>query len=178
MIKNDDDLREFYRGVDSPSDRLLTEWTDRLNAGEEGTTAEGLSRAIILDFILRALLNRPQSKVTVTWLAGALQRILNYEDPRLALRLSKRPRHRPAGARAAKAIDVAWWVKLTIERGYPEAEAQWLAADTFSCDIRDIARLRGEGQEWADGMSRDADAESYFRKKERALPPIRGRSDD
>ena len=143
MIKNDDERREFFRGVSVAPDTLLEQWTARLYAGETGPSAEGIARRIVHDFIMRVWLDKPQSKVALAWLAEVFEQI--YDDraePSTALLLPKRPANRPKGSAIAKAMDVAWWVNLAMERGYNEAEANKLAAERFACDVRHVRRMR------------------------------------
>lgn len=171
MIRNKDELREFYQGIDGIPDALLEQWTTRLAGGETGSEAEGLSRAILRDFIRRAWLGQEQSPVTLEWLADALDRILNYEDAQIALVLPKRPKHRPGGLGARKAVDVACWVALTIDRGYSRGEAEELAATTFQCAERSIRRMRAEAAGWPETMNPTMDWEEHYRCLSRPLPP-------
>lgn len=170
MIKTEADRRIFFEGIKFAPDHLLEQWTARLRAGEKNPTAEGLSRAIIRDFIVRALLDKPQSKITLRWLADCLDKILDFEDPRTALTLQKRAKHRPGGIGVEKAIDIACWVKLAMERGHDKTKASKLAADVFSCDVRYVWRLRKKGQGWAEAMNPSADWDEYFQHKRRPLP--------
>jgi hypothetical protein len=176
MIKNDDDLREFLRGTLCADDVLLEEWTRLLKAGAVGAGAEGISRRIVDDFIKRVLLDEPQSKLTLVWLAETLDQVFHDGvDPKEAFRLPKRSTHRPKGTAVQKAIDVARWVKLAMDRGHPEPRANQLAADRFSCSARHVRRLRDDAAGWVDNMNPDFNWEEYFRLKGRPLPGAPGR---
>ena len=174
MIKNHDERRGFFEGIELAPDTLLQQWTDRLNAGEAGPGAEGLSRYIVHDFVMRVWLNHPQSNVTLEWLAEALEQIFDAgADPQTILRLPKRPANRPNGVAAEKAILVACWIKLALDRGYTEPEAQQLAAERFACVKRHVQRLQVAGEGWVSSMNPDVDWEDYFLALHRPLPPRR-----
>src|SRR5262249_47141015 len=138
--------------------------------GELGREAEQLSRAILSDFSLRASFNIAQSPSTLSWLADAVDKILEFEDPRAALALPKRPKHRPRGVGIARAFDVACWVKLAIKRGYPQAEAHNLAATLFAYDVRSVRRIGRVAAQWVTGMNPNTDWDKYFKSRGRPLP--------
>ena len=94
MANDTEDSDSDYFQLLSDSD--LEMWTNRLLAGETGEDAEAMSRAIIIDFTLRAALSRPQSDFTIQWLAHGLDQMLDYADPYAALTLARRAPHRPA----------------------------------------------------------------------------------
>lgn len=152
------------------SDDALTEWTARLSSDEAGSECEQLSRAILVDFVLRAAFNREQSQVTIQWLASVFDKILDYDDPRTALRLPKRDNHRPAGAGEEKGSDVAIWISEAMLRGYTEPEAKKLAAATFYLDERSVRRCWTEYSSWVAGKESGADWDEYFRLFRRPLP--------
>jgi hypothetical protein len=165
-----DELSEYFRGRSVIPEESLAEWIRRLTAGESGPKAEALSVIIIRDFISRVSLDKPQSKITLEWLADALEKILDFEDARTAMTLPKRGKHRPAGVGILKAADVVRWIALTMERGYSEKEAADLAVNCFNCDESYVRRMRVQASGWAQGMSRDADWEGRFRDKGKPLP--------
>lgn len=162
-----------HRFVDALSESLLEDWTIRLKSGERGREAQQLARRIIVDFILRASFNMPQSPSTLGWLADALDEILDFRDPREALALPKRPKHRPAGEGINRAVDVACWVQLALGRGYSDSEAHVLAAQLFACDPRSVLRMRELAADWVTGMNATADWDEYFVLIRRPLPNSR-----
>jgi len=171
MIRNKEELRDLYRGITHLPDYMLLEWTNRLASG----VAKGdelLSTHILNDFILRVVMEQPQSQVTLQWLADALNKIMGSEDPRSVLRLPKRPRNRPPGESVGKWIRVVFWIKLAVDRGYSDREANEKAADLFGCDVTSIRRMRKACSEWAASMNPDPEYwEEQFARLQRPLPP-------
>lgn len=171
MIENSGERKSFFDGISFIPDSLLIEWTARLASGERGKQAEGWSRAIIRDFILRASLSKPQSQVTLDWLADALAKILNFEDARSVLALPTRPKSRPPGERFEYGLDAALWVKLAMDRNYSEPVAIRLAAKQFACDTKTIGRWRKASAAWVQAMNPATDWVAYFGWRGRPLPP-------
>ena len=155
---------------DPVPEHLLHEWTTRLLSGEQGHAAHGIARAIIIDFCTRARLNRPQSTITLNWLADVLDHILDEGKPDARKAFSLMPRREGGNEKTGEAIDIACWVRLTIRRGYSEANAKKLAAAIFCKDEKHIARQVRRAIEWADGMNPKVDWEEYFKYKRRPLP--------
>ncbi len=167
-------LVDFLKDCEFVPDTLIELWTCRLRNGEVGPKAEGFARAILVDFSLRAMCGRPQSEVTIRWLADCFDRLTEYEDPYAVLALARRPPHRPVGHGVKRAIDVAHWVALAIQRGYTVADAAARAADLFACDVRSVHRMRKAARGWVEGMNWSADWDEYFRLLGRPLPPPHG----
>jgi hypothetical protein len=169
MLEDDADRRAFFDGVSFAPDHLLNEWTARLRSGERTPEADGLARAILRDFCLRQFLGRPHSTVALDWLADILSDILDDAEPRSALGLLPRPAHRPSDG--TKAVDIAWWMSLAMERGYTRPEAKELATTVFSVDLKTVERYFKKGAPWIDGMNPSANWERYFCSCNRPLPP-------
>ena len=171
MLTDDDGLREFFEGISFAPDHLLLDWTARLKTGDPDADTDALARAVIRDFCLRHFMNAPQSSITLGWLSEALSEILEHADPLSVLGLMPRAKHRPADPQLA--MDVAWWVKLAIARGYLKADAMQRASDLFARDVKTIERYSAKGKEWANGMNPTVDWERYFLSRARPLPAPR-----
>lgn len=169
MIRDDKQRKSFLQGVRHPDETLMNEWTTRIRSGERGPEIDGIARRIIQDFGLRHFLNVPQSPIAIGWLADALHKIQEYEDPLDTLGLLPRPAKRPADPQ--RGWDLACWIAVAETRGYSRSEAVALAADVFFTDISNVRRLAKQRPEWM--MNPEDDAwEDYFMLRERRLPPF------
>jgi len=172
MIRNDDELREFYNKevpVSHPNDALLLDWTTRLQSGERNAETDGIARYIIKDFQLRQFLGDAQSPVTLEWLSGVLGAILDHKDALETLGLLPRPKKRPADPQ--RGWDISCWVAVSIKRGYKQAEAIQLAAEKFCTDESNVRKLLKTRQEW---MNPNDDVwDEYFQIRKRQLPPAK-----
>lgn len=156
-------------------DVLLREWTNRLRSGETGDSAHGIARFMIDDFCSRAWLNKPQSQYTLSWLADVLSDVIDNGKPDARRAFSLMPNREGGHLAIGEAIDIACWVKLTIDRGYTEAEAHELAAATFHKDPRHIRRQRAKASSSAEGINPKADWNALFLLKNRPLPAAKKR---
>ena len=156
---------------DPVPEHLLHEWTTRLLSGEQGHSAHGIAQEIIMDFCTRARLNRPQSTITLNWLADVLDHILDEGKPDARRVFSLMPRREGGAEKTQEAIDIAFWIRLAEKRGYEEATAKKLAAETFYKDPKHIGLQMRRAAGWADAMNPAVDWDEYFKYKRRPLPP-------
>lgn len=156
---------------DPVPEHLLHEWTTRLLAGEQGQAAHGIAQRILYDFCTRARLNRPQSTITMNWLADVFDDIIAKGKPDARKAFSLMPRREGGNEKTGEAIDIACWIRLATQRGYAEANAKKMAAAIFCKDEKHIARQLRRASEWADGMNQNFDWDEYFKYKRRPLPP-------
>jgi len=152
------------------SEHLLYQWTMRLLAGETGQSANMIATEIIEDFCMRASLNQPQSHTTLNWLANALDQIMKDGKPDAQRAFSLMPRREGGAGRHAEAIDIALWLRLTMQRGYPESDSKKRAAEVFHKDPKHIGRQGLKAAKWAEGMNPNLDWDEYFKLKRRPLP--------
>lgn len=111
VITNDDERKAFITPYSPADDVILAQWVKRLSTGETEPKSEGIARRIAHDFINRALLDLPQSKVALAWLAESLNEIFNR------------------------------WFKCAVTLcGYTPAEARALAAGCFHRSEKTIDR--------------------------------------
>lgn len=162
------------------SDGLLRDWTQLIESGERGSNVDGFATAAIRDFWLRQSLGSPHSPVMLSWVAEVLRRATEHRNPSQLLDelgLLPKPKRRPPDPQ--KAIDVGWWLRCAVNRGYSETEAVELAAERFHKDTKSIERYRRDADSWASGMRADDETwEIYFstRKPPRPLPEPKSKS--
>jgi hypothetical protein len=170
MITNEEERRHFFDDVSDVPDHLLRDWIERIRSGERGKKVDGYATYAIRDFWLRQSLGHEQSPVVLQWLADVLDSATEHRNPKelmSQLGLLPRPAYRPADPQ--RAIDVAWWIRSAQRLGYTSAEAVELAAACFSVDAKTVQRYRARANDWADGMS--ADAETWARYFLASSPP-------
>ena len=116
-------------------DNLLLDWTLLLRTGERGDEVDKRARQILRDFVMRQSSGKLHSPVTLDWLAGVFDAVLDHADPREALGLQPRPNHRPREENPID-VDVAMWLRAAEQRGYSHGDAVGLAAEQFSRDTK------------------------------------------
>jgi hypothetical protein len=170
-------LRESVRDSFVPMDEvLLLDAIARIRSQQQGPQTDELARVVLRDFNDRQAMGLPQSAVTLEWLAEALEKVMNCEDPLAAFGFQHRPKHRPADE--DRIFDIGWWVALAQLRGYTRAEAIKLAAATFASDAEemDLSYIRKIVKKFdADaildyGKPAEAHWEKVFEARARPLP--------
>lgn len=183
MISNDDEWRDFYKGISHAPDHKIREWATLIaavwgawtptdpaqqSADTRDNRSHGAALNIIEDFRLRQSLGVEQSPETLRWLAEALGRVVEHKDldPLHSLGLLPRPRKRPPDPQLGE--DVAFWIECAGRRGYSESEAKDLAATVYAKDPRSIDRYLQRAVGWTPAS--DESAERYFMHKGKPLP--------
>lgn len=150
----------------------LIDWTSRLRAGERGEEADGIARAVMMDFSMRYWHKLPQSSAAMGWIVDALDRIMGSGKSCDELGLIARDSNRPRDD--GKAIDVALWIQEAEKIGYTEPEAKRLAADCFCMTVGNVRKL--VNQVSLEGRCQDSELlASHFLHIGRPLPdrPLR-----
>ena len=184
MTERDEDSNTTYRGITFAPDHLLREWANGIAsvwsamepsdpkqtaADTRNDSIHGMSLRLIEDFCLRQHLGQPQSPETILWLSEVLARIVEHKDPLHSLGLLPRPNRRPSHSQPA--IDVVWWLRSAELRGHSPQEANGLAADCFSKDLKTIQGYRRLAGAWAESMNPDPEHwTQYFERRSRPLP--------
>lgn len=184
MTQQDEDSHNAFRGTTFAPDHLLREWADgvasvwsamdpsdpkQAAADTRNDLIHGMSLRLIEDFCLRQHLGRPQSPETLLWLSEVLARIVAHKDPLHSLGLLPRPNRRPSDSQ--RPIDVVFWLRNAELRGHSPQEANGLAAECFSKDLKTIQGYRRQAGAFAESMTSDPEHwTEYFELRSKPLP--------
>lgn len=174
VIFDDEDRKRFYANTVRIQENLLAEWIAEIESAELKGGVTGLALAVLEDFCVRTELGQPQSELTLRWLTKSLRRIIAGEDAVSVLHLQKRPRHRPVES-GIRGFEIAWWVRIAIDRGYGVVEAKGMAADRFGRDVTMINRYIARHRSTIDGVPADPKWADRFEALGKPLPSIKER---
>ena len=177
----DEDLASLFNGPPLMSDSETRDAVAFLKgiAPENETNVmrnirDDLARQVLCDFCFRQHTGKAQSSATLSWLAGAFDKILAHQvkDLREAFGVKRRATGRPK--ETAKQVDVALWVHFAQVRcGLSPVDAKHAAASVVHRDYKKVEEYCAKHGDEVSSMREDFNWEEFFltRKLSWLSPP-------
>jgi hypothetical protein len=172
----DEDINELLNEYEPLQEHLARTWAQRLIAGETGNSAHGIAESLMEDFYDAVALGEQPPQPTLEWIASVVKSVLENgkQDARKAFSLQPR---KQGTSKYGDHLDIAFWIAITIRRGYREPQAINDAAAIFGAEgmdessVRRVWRKFSKGEGW--NFREDDRVSEYFELKGHPLPKPR-----